>query len=329
MRLLVPCAALYLVGGLLRFERVGQVLRRWGHELTFATLTGRDANRWESALPLLSLAEAAERNWDAVMVPGGGHPDALIAQLPAFANPRFGLRVQHFLNGPARKPAYQRVAAAFDPQLIILNNQHWRADDLAAFASCPVRCLIGAVDTALFAPPTVRPPRAGRRLGAIANKNPAAMLDALDQLGEGWALHWFGRPDLHLLARHGHALAQGRLVSHGMLFGEALAAYYHGLDVFCSAETYAGWCNPAAEAMASGTPLVATHHGTLAFAQHAVTATILDEPSGSSIAEAVIALERDPDQAWRMAHQGRRAIRAMTWDAYAADLLDMVRQART
>lgn len=324
MRFLVPCGGLVLTGGLLRFERTGRILRRWGHELAFAT-PGDGAARWISTLPVLPLDAARTMAWDAVMVPGGGHPDTLIAALAGLRGPGFGLRVQHFLNGPPRKPAYQRVTEAFDPDLIVINNQHWTATDLEAFPGRPVARLIGAVDSAAFAPPTRRARRPGRRrLGAIANKNPQALLDALDRLGAGWELHWFGRPDLRILAEHADRVAEGRLVPRGVLLDGALAAYYHDIDVFCSAEPHAGWCNPAAEAMASGTPLVTTRHGTLAFAQHEATALVLEAPTGAAIAEAVLRLDHDPDLADHLAERGRAAIRDLTWEAYAAALLRLV-----
>jgi glycosyltransferase involved in cell wall biosynthesis len=324
MRFLVPCGGLVLTGGLLRFERTGRILRRWGHDLAFAT-PGEGAHRWTSTLPTLSLDAARTMAWDAVMVPGGGHPDTLIAALRTLREPSFGLRVQHLLNGPPRKAAYLRVTEAFDPDLIVINNQHWTAADLADFPGRPIAHLIGAVDSTAFAPPTRRSRRPGRRrLGAIANKNPRALLDALERLGPDWELHWFGRPDLQILAESADRVAEGRLVPRGVLLGDALAAYYHDLDVFCSAEPHAGWCNPAAEAMASGTPLVTTQHGTRAFAQHEATALILDAPTGTAIAEAVLRLDRDPDLADRLAARGRAAVRDLTWDAYASALLRLV-----
>ncbi|MET0366908.1 MAG: glycosyltransferase [Methylobacterium sp.] len=328
MRLLVACDHLALTGGLMRFERVGQVLARWGGELAFLRLGEGGEDRpagFASALRSLSREAALDENWDAVMVPGGGFPDAVVARFASLRHPRLGLRVQHFLNGPGRRDAYERVTRAFEPDLILVNNAHWPEADLAAFGR-PFRRVVGGVDATLFAPPVVRPPRTGRnRLGAIANKNPVALVGALRDLGDDWELHWFGRPDPREPAPPDDLLASGRIVRHGPLFGEELAAFYAGLDVFCSAEPQAGWCNPAAEAMACGTPLVTTPHGTLAFAEHDVTAQVLATATGPAIAAAVRSLRADPDRAARCARAGRARIRSLSWETYTADLLAAIR----
>ncbi|MGU3466870.1 glycosyltransferase [Methylobacterium sp. C33D] len=330
MRLLVACDHLALTGGLLRFERVGRVLARRGHAFAFLTLgTGEDG--FETRHRVLHPEEAARERWDAVMVPGGGFPDATIEGFADLRAPNFGARIQHFLNAPARRDAYARVTRTFAPDLVVANNDHW--DDAALDAlGLPWHRLVGAVDTGLFAPPVSRPARGGRRrLGGIANKRPAAQLAALDRLGDAWALHWFGRPDWGLVGARADLVASGRLVVHGPLVEADLPAWYHGLDAFCSAEAHAGWCNPAAEAMACGTPLITTVHGTLAFAANAVTALVVpDGPEaalGAAVAEAADQIVGDPAGAASRAEAGRARILALDWDTYADGLLAAVAEA--
>lgn len=332
MRFLVACDHLALTGGLLRFERVGRVLRRRGHELAFAALGAPDDRRFETHLRVLdfdrAFLEARYEPWDAVMVPGGGFPDGIVARFDRFRDPRFGRRVQHFLNGPARGDAYRRVAAAFDPDLIVVNNDHWRDAELDAFGR-PWHRLIGAIDAGLFAPPVALAARGSRhRLGAIANKRPAALLAALDRLGDAWELHLFGRAAAELLGSCADLIGGGRLVAAGVLSEDELPAWYQVLDVFCSAEAHAGWCNPAAEAMACGTPLVTTAHGTLAFAEHGVTAHVLADGSdaalGAAIADAVAEIAADRDAAARRAAAGRARIRSLDWNRYADGLLKLI-----
>lgn len=330
MRLLVACDHLALTGGLLRFERVGRVLARRGHTFSFLTFgTGEDG--FETRHRVLHPAEAARESWDAVMVPGGGFPDATIEGFADLRAPNFGARIQHFLNAPARRDAYARVTRTFAPDLVVANNAHW--DDAALDAlGLPWRRLVGAVDAGLFAPPVSRPARGARhRLGGIANKRPAAQLAALDRLGDAWALHWFGRPDWGLVGARADLVASGRLVVHGPLVEADLPAWYHGLDAFCSAEAHAGWCNPAAEAMACGTPLVTTVHGTLAFAEDAVTALVVpdgpDAALGAAVALAADRIVTDPAAAASRAEAGRARIRALDWDTYADGLLAAVAEA--
>jgi hypothetical protein len=330
MRLLVACDHLALTGGLLRFERVGRVLARRGHQLAFLVLgTGEDA--FETRLSVLNRAEAGRETWDAVMVPGGGFPDAAIEGFADLRAPGFGARIQHFLNAPARRDAYARVTHAFAPDLVVVNNAHWRDADLDGLGQ-PWRRLVGAVDVGLFAPPVRRPERGTRRrLGGIANKRPAAQLAALDRLGEGWTLHWFGRPDWALVGARADLVASGRLVVHGPLAEDDLPAWYHALDAFCSAEAHAGWCNPAAEAMACGTPLLTTVHGTLAFAEHDATAIVVpdgpDTALGAAIAAGAERIAADPTAAAGRAEAGRARIRALDWDTYADGLLSAVAEA--
>lgn len=330
MRLLVACDHLALTGGLLRFERVGRVLARRGHTFSFLTFgTGEDG--FETRHRVLHPEEAARESWDAVMVPGGGFPDATIEGFADLRAPNFGARIQHFLNAPARRDAYARVTRTFAPDLVVANNTHW--DDAALDAlGLPWRRLVGAVDAGLFAPPVSRPARGARhRLGGIANKRPAAQLAALDRLGDAWALHWFGRPDWGLVGARADLVASGRLVVHGPLVEADLPAWYHGLDAFCSAEAHAGWCNPAAEAMACGTPLVTTVHGTLAFAEDAVTALVVpdgpDAALGAAVALAADRIVTDPAAAASRAEAGRARIRALDWDTYADGLLAAVAEA--
>lgn len=330
MRLLVACDHLALTGGLLRFERVGRVLARRGHTFSFLTF-GTNEDGFETRHRVLHPEEAARESWDAVMVPGGGFPDATIEGFADLRAPNFGARIQHFLNAPARRDAYARVTRTFAPDLVVANNDHW--DDAALDAlGLPWRRLVGAVDAGLFAPPVSRPARGARhRLGGIANKRPAAQLAALDRLGDAWALHWFGRPDWGLVGARADLVASGRLVVHGPLVEADLPAWYHGLDAFCSAEAHAGWCNPAAEAMACGTPLVTTVHGTLAFAEDAVTALVVpdgpDAALGAAVALAADRIVTDPAAAASRAEAGRARIRALDWDTYADGLLAAVAEA--
>ncbi|WP_245337945.1 glycosyltransferase [Methylobacterium radiotolerans] len=114
-------------------------------------------------------------------------------------------------------------------------------------------------------------------------------------------------------ALHPHALHAALpicgLAVPGPLVGADLPAWYHGLDAFCSAEAHAGWCNPAAEAMACGTPLVTTVHGTLAFAEDAVTALVVpdgpDAALGAAVALAADRIVTDPAAAATRSEAGR------------------------
>ena len=76
-RLLVACDSLVLSGGLLRFERVGSILRSWGHKFAFVCFSEKKPDIKTQA-PMISVEEAAAINWDAVMIPGAGFPEDLL-----------------------------------------------------------------------------------------------------------------------------------------------------------------------------------------------------------------------------------------------------------
>ena len=127
--------------------RTGGVLARRGHTSSFLTF-GTAEDGFETRHRVLHPEEAARESWDAVMVPGGGFPDATIEGFADLRAPNFGARIQHFLNAPARRDAYARVTRTFAPDLVVANNAHW--DDAALDAlGLPWRRLVGAVDAGI------------------------------------------------------------------------------------------------------------------------------------------------------------------------------------
>lgn len=99
---------------------------------------------------------------------------------------------------------------------------------------------------------------------------------------------------------------------------EALATLYRETDLFVSAERRAGWCNTAAEAMASGAAVACTPSGTEDFAHHRESALVARWPWSWALARPIEKLLRDPGLRRRMAAGGRRAIQEFGWERTAS-----------
>jgi hypothetical protein len=69
MRVLFGCDYLVASGGLLRLERVGQVLRGLGHATAYLAFSPGTAPEFSPACPVYSSDEAASSTWDAVLIP--------------------------------------------------------------------------------------------------------------------------------------------------------------------------------------------------------------------------------------------------------------------
>lgn len=324
-RFLVACHEITAAGGLYRFERFGRVIRRFGHDLAFVAFGDEPQLVRRSEFPVLTFAAAEAREWDATMVPGAGFPEQTIERFARLRAPRFGVRVQHVLNDQTRKPAFLQVNRAFAPDVVIFNNRHWKVGDFTDFQADAFHFLEGGVDVEVLAPDpgrAVAEPGQPFVVGGLATKNPDLLVEAVRHCGPGVSLHLFGPPG-NLPERAADLVADGRLRLSGLLGETDLPGYYAGLDCVVHAEAFAGWANPAAEAMASGVPVICTPHGTAAFAEHEVSALVVEVPTVEAIAQAVTRLRGDPQLGMRLARAGRRRIERFGWTSYAAELLSL------
>lgn len=330
-RILVPCHDLVPAGGLLRFERVGRVLRAWGHDLRLVPLNPQFQSGGPLDIPFLSLADASEQSWDAVMVPGAGFPSETIERLRVFQAANYGTRVQHVLNDQSRRARFLEVNASFNPQVVIFNNDFWPAGSFTDFTADRFHLLLGAVDSERFRPLPYRthPLQAGKWIiGGLANKNPEILIGALRQMTPGATLRLFGRDPTNLKRRHADLIAKGQLELVGLIFDADLAQYYETVDCIAMAEPTAGWSNLAAEAMAAGVPVVCTRHGTTAFARDEENALIVEPADPARLAAQLQRLRGDPALCRRLAIAARKTIEHFSWDAYARQLLTLLRPDR-
>jgi glycosyltransferase involved in cell wall biosynthesis len=327
-RILVPCHSLVLRGGLLRFERVGKVLRDSGHELAFVAFDEANGHQWTSELPILTLEQASCSTWNAVMIPGAGFPEKISEMFSVFLDRKYGTRVQHILNDQSRRAGFMRVNKIFQPDIVIFNNQHWPAGSFTDFNAGRFHVLLGAVDSKSFHPKAYgKYPRGEGQwvVGGLARKNPEPLIEALSDLPSDVALRFFGC-DVHGLAtKYPELIANGRLQLTGPLDGDALCSFYRDIDCTAMTETYAGWSNLVAESMASGVPVVCTPHGTGAMAQHEETALVIDSPPNPrELASALQRLRGDAALCRKLAERARAVVSDYSWDVYARELLKLI-----
>lgn len=332
LRLLVLCETFKISGGLLIFERVGRVLARWGHLLAWLPLAPGPRPDFAVHCPVLGREDAFGREWDAVMLPGVGFSSPMLDSLHEFLDARLGLRVQHVLGDRRREERFVRANRLFRPHLVLFNNHEWKPENHIAFPEGRCEHLVGAVDACLFRPGI--PGRSGRPqekfvIGGQArrNKNPDRLIAALRQLPERFQLQLFGPVEIPRRPLQ-DLIETGRLVFTGILPEEKLALWFRGLDAYVSTETTAGWCTAAAEAMASGIPVVCTPAGTLSFARHEDTALVLPSPAPEQLRRSILRLATEPEFALRLARRARRGIEGFGWEDYSARMVDRIRELR-
>jgi hypothetical protein len=325
-RVLVACHDLVVAGGLLRFERFGRIARARGHEFAFLAFSEQHAAARVVDFPVLGWQDAVSSEWDVTMIPGAGFPSETIEKFAQLTLPQFGLRMQHALNDQTRKPGFMHVNQIFKPHLVVFNNQEWPPGSYTALQARQFHVLEGGVDLAAFAPErrsmgTIR--ATPFVVGGLASKNPAPLIEAVRRLAGSVELRLFGDAgNLNHTAED--LLRSGVLKLIGPLSDHELPGFYKDLDCVVHAETFAGWANVAAEALASGIPLICTAHGTRAFAIHGETALVIAEATPEEIRASITQLQSNDDLRDRLSKNGRRTMNRYSWESYATQLLGLM-----
>lgn len=323
MKILIACHDLVATGGLMRFERFGRIAVEQGHEVVFTRFNPIPPTH-SNGFRHITVDEAEMEHWDATMIPGAGFPHATIAGLSRLRTPAFGLRVQHVLNDTSRRDAFIGVHRAFEPDVVVLNNRHWTATDLACFSPSQIHVVEGAVDVCHFRQNrslTAERPNAPFVIGGQTRKTPALLLDAVRRLPHDVHLHLFGEArSLHTMGRD--LIEAGRLRLTGALRDEELPRFYSGLHCVVHVELSAGWANMVAEAMAAEVAVICTTAGTLPLATHNETAIVLPKPDVDLIVDRVSALRDDPGLYQRLITNAYRNITTvLSWRDYTDEML--------
>jgi alpha-1,3-rhamnosyl/mannosyltransferase len=105
-----------------------------------------------------------------------------------------------------------------------------------------------------------------------------------------------------------------------------VVAAYRQADALIVTSRYEGFCLPALEAMACGTPVVAFDNSALPEVL-GDAGTLVRDGDTRAFASALIALLRDPRARQEASERGVERARSFTWDRCATGLVDAVRSA--
>ncbi|HKE99182.1 MAG TPA: glycosyltransferase family 4 protein [Actinomycetes bacterium] len=248
-------------------------------------------------------------------------------------------------HGPARQALQARLdRLAWRRARLLLAASQALAERLVAegFPAGRVRVLPPGRDVA--AAPASPPPdlRAGRRAGLlcvagwVARKGILPLLEATARLpGDLATLHLAGddRAETRYAARVRARLARpdlaGRVVVHGPLARERVAALYQAADVFVLPSFREPYGTVWGEAMAAGLPVVGWRAGNLPhLAEHGREGLLVPPGDVGALAAALTRLARDPPLRLRMGVAARaRAATRPTWDQTAARFFAALREA--
>ncbi|AKF09666.1 glycosyltransferase [Sandaracinus amylolyticus] len=266
-------------------------------------------------------SEVIDQEWDVVLC--GDAFGGVMLTMPLF---RAKVMAVYLLNGWGRSPLNHAQIAAVNPDVIIANSSY----SAAQYVGYAPTVVPGGVDLETFRPPPQRRPRGPRlKIGAYPGRRKPSKrfedtLEACESLharGVPLELHAFDQGPLHLDVKF-------PVVFHGALQKERVREFFWDMDVMVCAEEDGGWSNPAAEAMASGTPLVCTDAGTIDYAIHEETAIVVPRRDPAAIVAGIERLYRDPELAERLRIAGLARIRGFGWPQVARDLLDALQDAR-
>ncbi|WNE96234.1 glycosyltransferase family 4 protein [Streptomyces luomodiensis] len=197
---------------------------------------------------------------------------------------------------------------------------------------------IGA-DTALFSPDPAVPVVPGR---IVTTSSADVPLKGLVYLIEALAKVRAGTPEAHLVVvgkRPQEGPVAAAMARHGLegavefvkgISDAELVDLVRGAQIACVPSLYEGFSLPAAEAMATGTPLVATTGGAIPEVAGADGETCLAVPPGDAdaLATALTRLLGDADLRRRLGAAGReRVLRRFTWEQAARGTVERYREA--
>jgi hypothetical protein len=315
-----------IAGGLLRFLRMHRAIQPFGTQLSFAfdDLTGPWLPQCCEVLPIVT---AMSRKWDATILPGAGFSESFLEGLDRFCTPMQGTRVQAVLNDQTKREQFLRANKVFDPHSVIFNNRDWTPGSYSHFQGDRFAVVEGAVDCAQFAPAIAeRGAREGAFVVGLQSKY-VTELGGIAPLLPPTVRFRVMRADLPAMLPQGLAdLVQAdRLEFVGLVAEADLPAFYLSCDCILHLESFAGWANIVAEAMACGIPVVCSAAGTAAIAEHGVTALVVSAQDLSAVAAAITAVQADPDAARVRARQARSRILGFGWEAYGSAFLAAAR----
>ncbi len=336
-----------LSGGYLYHLRMAEAARAHSARIPFISFP-------EWPFPLAALRGASVLRRFETLGPSALLLDSIAAAFagPVLATRRFGVPVVAVLHQPPggidHGAVRERAQAPLDrlalrrADLLIAASDHLAEQFVeAGFSRSRIRVVPPGRDVA---PPPEGPPldlRKGRRAGflTVANWLPRKgifeLLEAFAQLPvETGTLHLAGddTADTRYAARVRSRLAKtdltGRVIVHGSLALEEVAALYRAADVFVLPATREPYGTVWGEAMAFGLPVVGWRAGNLPYLAEDRREGLLVEPGDTgALSRALIQLALDGDMRSMLGTAAkRRALSRPTWEASAALFFAAIRE---
>lgn len=311
-------------GGLIRFARLGQLLRSRGIQVSFCFENHH--GKWHpEGFEVLSPEDALKRKWGATLVPGAGFSQRFISALETKRGEQFGFRIQAVLNDRSCKEKFIAVNRAFKPTSVFFNNTDWFEGSYTDFLAKKFHVIEGAVDSSRFYP-CIAPKSRSEFVIGISTKSLERMLPVMQTLRGNEVLHVMG--EIPSSIRENSIFQQlnehKKIIEAGQLNEDGLVDFYHQCHCVVHVESFAGWANTAAEAMACGVPLICTHAGTKGFARNRDTALVLDTYSTDACVSAIQEVSTYYDKALLRAQCARKAIQKFSWDKFCDDFMAML-----
>ena len=340
LRIALALPHLGVFGGIRRFLELGEVWTRRGHVVAILVPDPAGAQPWVPySGVILPLAELPLGAWDVILSPD---PELFLTSRSPGA-----LRVYYSVLEGA--PLEDRALRGAD--LVLANSAGMRR--YLARKGIKAENAAGGVNVSWFRPPIADPwaPEAGG--GWVAGIEPKAGDAPVEALVYGrlsrrrkgtWvAARAIERASLatgvpvNLTLFDSPPPGEGKpslprplRIPHRWVLNptqKELADLYRASDLFVSAERRAGWCNTAAEAMASGAAVVCTRSGTEDFAVDLVTAGVARWRWSWSLSSAISPLLRDPTRRAAIAARGVVKIQEFSWER-TADRIERALAAR-
>jgi len=326
-RIALALPHLGVYGGIRRFLELGEVWIRRGREVAIFVPDGAGRRPWVPfSGSILSMPELPLGGWDVVISPD---PELFLGCRAPGA-----LRVYYSVL--ERSPGERQAIGVAD--LVLANSAGMRR--YLARRGVTAEDAAGGVNLSWFRPPAPDPrtPGAADRpvrtlvYGRLSRRRKGTWeaVRAIERASAGAGvpvtLTLFDAPPEGAAP----ALPRALRVPHRWVLNptqQDLADLYREADLFVSAERRAGWCNTAAEAMASGTAVVCTRSGTEDFAVHGVTAAVSRWRWTWALSRAITPLLRDPARRNALASQGAARIREFSWER-TADRIDRALEER-
>lgn len=329
MRIALALPHLGVYGGIRRFQELGEVWVRRGHEVAILVPDRGEAKPWiPFSGSIRPLPELPLGLWDVVISPD---PEVFLSSRAPGA-----LRVYYSVLEGA--PGEREALRAAD---LVLANSAGMRRYLRRRRKVHAEDGAGGVNVGWFRPPSPDAREAARHpampiralvFGRLSRRRKGTWIAARAieraclRTGVPVEVTLFDAPPDGVAP----ALPRSLRVPHRWVLHpsqRALADLYGASDLFVSAERRAGWCNTAAEAMACGATVVCTRSGTEDFAIDGVTASVTRWRFAWSLSGAIQPLLRDPERRTRLASAGVAKIQEYSWER-TADRIERALEAR-